>query len=249
MADRSELLIQAETLQNMLLARATGDPADDQEYRRLRMELLSERSLDDFVPRFVQTCQDLAQFWAFIKRKYAHYDERREFIWKEFDPLVRKLEGRAETPADGPVSDVLVRFDVETVHRVWERALVRREEDPEGAITAARTLLESVCKHILDDAQVVYPESADLPKLYRLTADELQLSPAQHSEQVFRQILGGCQAVVEGLGAVRNRLGDAHGKGKHPVKPSLRHAELAVNLSGAMSTFLVQTWEHRRDAP
>jgi type II secretory pathway component PulL len=80
-------------------------------------------------------------------------------------------------------------------------------------------------------------------QLYRLTAEALQLAPSQQSEQIFKQIFGGCQTVVEGLGALRNKLSDAHGKGKVPATPEARHAELAVNLAGAMATFLVETWE------
>lgn len=122
----------------------------------------------------------------------------------------------------------------------------RRATDPEGAITAARTLLETVCKHILDEQGLVYVDTDDLPKLYKATAGSLNLSPSQHTEQVFRQILGGCQAVVEGLGAVRNRHSDAHGRGKQGVRPLPRHAELAVNLAGTMATFLIATWNARQ---
>ena len=57
------------------------------------------------------------------------------------------------------------------------------------------------------------------------------------------QILGGCSTVVEGLGAVRNKLSDSHGKGKGRAKPGPRHARLAVNLAGAMATFLVETYD------
>ncbi|MCI0352102.1 MAG: abortive infection family protein [Acidobacteriales bacterium] len=90
-----------------------------------------------------------------------------------------------------------------------------------------------------------YADSDDLPKLYRLTADVLNLSPSQHTEQMFRQILGSCQAIVEGLGAMRNRHSDAHGTGKAGVRPAPRHAELAVNLAGTMATFLLATWESK----
>ena len=89
----------------------------------------------------------------------------------------------------------------------------------------------------------------DLPKLYGLTAELLNLSPSQHTEQIFKQILGGCKSVVEGLGALRNKLSDAHGKGKKAPKPSPRHAELAVNLAGAMATFIVSTWEAQTKVP
>ncbi|WP_420196198.1 abortive infection family protein [Idiomarina xiamenensis] len=74
-----------------------------------------------------------------------------------------------------------------------------------------------------------------------MTAKELNLSPDQHNEQIFKQILGGCSGIVNGLGTLRNKLGDAHGKGKLPVKPQARHAELAVNLAGSMTLFLIST--------
>ena len=92
---------------------------------------------------------------------------------------------------------------------MWQTALVRRVSDPDGAITSARTLLETVCKHILDDVGVDYDAGADLPKLYGLTAKAVSIAPSQQTEPILKQILGGCTAVVEGLGALRNKLGDA----------------------------------------
>ena len=76
-----------------------------------------------------------------------------------------------------------------------------------------------------------------------MTAEKLNLAPSKHTEDIFKQILGGCHSVVQGLGALRSRVGDAHGQGKKAVKPAPRHAELAVNLAGAMATFIAQTWE------
>lgn len=113
-------------------------------------------------------------------------------------------------------------------------------------ITSARTLLESVCKHILDSQTIEYERDIDLPGLYKKVAHSLNLAPSQHTENVFKQILGGCTAVVEGLGSLRNRLGDAHGQGKRPVTPLSRHAELAINLSGTLATFLIATYLARK---
>jgi hypothetical protein len=39
--------------------------------------------------------------------------------------------------------------------------------------------------------------------------------------------------LVNGLGTLRNRLSDSHGRGGKRVKPSPRHASLAVNTAGA----------------
>ena len=84
-------------------------------------------------------------------------------------------------------------------------------------------------------------EEGGLPKLYRRTSEALSLAPSQHTEQIFKQILGGCTQIVEGLGALRNKLGDAHGQGRRPVRVSPRHAHFAVNIAGAVALFLIET--------
>jgi hypothetical protein len=156
---------------------------------------------------------------------------------------VAKLQDSARTPAAEQVTAVLAKVDSEHIHRAWEKALGRKTSDPEGAITAARTLVESVCKHILEKMGIVYPNDADLPKLYYLVIERLRLTPNQQTEKLVRQILGNTQAVVNGLAALRNELGDAHGKSSNEVSPDEVYAELAVNLAGAVATYLVSVWE------
>lgn len=152
------------------------------------------------------------------------------------------------SPADAAISSALQRFDPDLIHGRWTAALDRRSHDPAGAITLARTLLEDVCRWLLDELGEPAPDQDDLPALYRKLAKALKLAPDDHSEQVFKQILGSCQSVVESLGALRNKLGDADGGGRKRAKPAARHAELAVNLAGSMATFLVATWEARLTA-
>lgn len=241
-----ELLIKVESLKNILVATATGGGNSESEYRQFRQELMWQAPIKDKLPRFVLTCRTLDEFWPFIKGKSETYAGRRQYLREQFDPLLTFLEQQASTPGDEPVAAVLATVDAPHVAAAWEKALERRATDPEGAITAARTLLETVCKHILDEQGAEYVDADDLPKLYKATAAVLNLSPSQHTEQIFRQILGGCQAVVEGLGAFRNRHSDAHGKGKQGVRPAPRHAELAVNLAGTMATFLIATWSTRQ---
>jgi hypothetical protein len=236
----------AQYLQNMLISHATGGIGEDRDYQTLRSLFASKPETKDLLPPFVKTNRDLAQFWQFIKHKFDHYAERRGFIYSEFTPLLDFLEGKTPAPADNVIADRLRDFDEAEVHAVWAKALERRASDPEGAITTARTLLETVCKHILDVKGIVYDsEKIELPALYKLVSIELNMSPSQHTQEVFKQILGGCSGVVNGLGTLRNRLGDAHGKGKQPVRPAPRHAELAVNLSGSVALFLVATFQEQ----
>lgn len=234
-----------ESLQKLLVSHATGGKEDEDAYTRLRQAILSESALDALIPHFVRTCRSLGQFWQFIKNKYGTYAERRNYIWREFQPMLELLERGGLSASDPVVSKAIEKFDSPHVQEAWSKALERRLSDPEGAITMARTLLESVCKHILEEAKVSCEESPDLNKLYKQTAELLKIAPSQHTEPVFKQILGGCTSVVEGLGALRNRLSDSHGRGKAGVKPAPRHAELAVNLAGTLSVYLIATWEAR----
>lgn len=243
-----ELLEKVEALKNLLISSATGGQWNDSDYKNLRSELLAQPTIRDELPRFVRTCRDVHQFWQFIKSKFSTYQERRLYLWGEFNPIIDMLEfeSKSGVPSDEGVTETLNKVDSDTIHERWMRALERRFDDAAGAITAARSLVESVCKHILDDNGVTYNSNTTLPKLYRLTAETLNLAPSQRSEDILKQILGGAAAVVEGLGALRNELGDAHALSKESGRPEVSHAELAVNLAGAMSAFLIATWERQK---
>ena len=232
----------ADCLVNVLIDRATGGLADDSAYQVLRQHFVQDDTLATFLPSWFPRQRSLNQFWQYIKNKFGTYAERRKFLWDEFDRLLSFCENGEQFPAEPDISEGLTSFDSATINRAWRRTVRRQTDDPEGAITAARTLLECVCKHILDDNEVEYDSNKiELHQLYKLVAKELNLSPDQHTESLFKQILGGCSAIVNGLGSLRNKLGDAHGTGIKHVRPSPRHARLAVNLAGSMALFLVET--------
>lgn len=233
----------AEYLQNILINHATsdGDSSDD-EYKLLRNYFLQNHTLQDLLPECVRTKRSLKEFWNFIKYKFAHYSERRDYIWKQFNPLLDFLE-RQSSSSKSLISDTLKLFDLSSVHSEWQKAIKRQYDDPEGAITMAKTLLESVCKHILEEQNIQYSDKVDITDLYKKVSHALKLAPVQHQEEIFKQILSGCNSIVNGLAALRNKLGDSHGQGKRNVKPKKRHAELAVNLAGTMAVFLISTYQ------
>ncbi len=75
-----------------------------------------------------------------------------------------------------------------------------------------------------------------------MAAKALNLAPDQHSEEPIKAILRGAITLVSGIGTLRNKLGDAHGRGGgRRVKALPRDASLAVNLAGGMATFLVES--------
>lgn len=164
----------------------------------------------------------------------------------------KRVTGSFSPTSKYPSSSFAVRlglFNDDSVHAAWQKAIARKNTNPEGAITSARTLLETACKHILDRKDIPYKMTDELPKLWHKCAESLNLAPSQHTLGPLRRVLGGCASVVQGLGTVRNRVGDAHGRGGRPIKPKPRHAALAVDFSGAMATFLVATFHDQNRPP
>lgn len=246
----SSTLERVKMMEGILIASATGGPKESWVYEYLRGEFMKNAVIVDRLPTFVRTYPNLKTFWPYIRNEAGSYDARQTIISDAFTPLFNFLEGRDVAPGDQFASDALQTFDLEGVHAVWEKAIARRSTDPEGAITVARTLLETVSKRILDETGNTYADKDDLPKLYSSAARALNLAPDQHTEEPIKAILGGAMNLVNGIGTLRNRLSDAHGRGgKLPVRPSPRHASLAVNTAGAIATFLVETYLERNKRP
>ena len=239
------LITTVEKLKLILISKATGVEASNNEYRDLRKALINRNELTPLIPSFVKACSNLSEFWAHIKTKYSTYASRREYISHSFIELLDYVESSSlNSPLSISATNTFAKLNTSSVNLLWRKALNRLRDDPEGAITAANTLLENTIKCILNNLEIDYSDENDnIPKLYGLLAKKLQLSPSQHIEQIFKQILGGCNSIVLGLGGLRNKIGDAHVSGKKPIKPAVRHAELAVNLGGTMATFLIATWE------
>jgi hypothetical protein len=102
-------LERAEFLQNLLIAVSTGGGGEERDYKALRKYFIENPSTENLIPSWIRTCRDLGQFWSFIKGKFSHYAERREFIWSELGPLLAFSE-KGKAPADAAIAAQLMDF-------------------------------------------------------------------------------------------------------------------------------------------
>jgi Abortive infection C-terminus len=221
-------------------------------YASLRSELLLAPETSERLPNFVRKCFSLFDFRKFISGELDDYSARRRFLWDSFQPLISALKGDPIAPAGATITSRLESLRAATVEATWSKALARREDDPEGAITVAVTLLESVCKHLIEARGLTRDEKAKLDKatlrqLFTQCTKSLRLAPGQNMQKSVKIVLGNCQSVVEQLARLRNTIGDAHGRGHLHTKPAPRHAELAVNLAGSLAAFLAATWVEKNN--
>lgn len=237
-ADPIECVLQ---LKSIMIDRVTYDIGGieaSHSYSDLRELLMKDEAVRDRLPRAVRVCRLLDDLWDFIQPDFPTYASRREYFREEFDPLLTFLEERARNPASDVMDAPFHDFSIAGVRTIWNKAIERIDNDPEGAITAARSLVESVCKHVLEESG---EQCIDLDNIYRQTSRLLNLAPDQQSEQSFRQLSGACNSIVGSLNEIRNRLGDAHGRGSSDAVPSARHAELAVNVAASLAIFIIRT--------
>ncbi len=227
----------------------TTEGGSEAEYKLVRKKLMedpaSKRLLPDFV-RFANDATSVRSALSSVASGPGSWAIRRGHVHKAFTPLLTFLETGGGA-ADAAITNGIGNYDAPAVQAFWAKALDRRTSDPEGAVTAASTLLEEVCKHIIEDSGGTWEPKWNVPKLYVEASKVLKLSPSQHQEEVFKTILGNCQSVVQSIGALRNKGGDAHAGGRLRVPYKPRHAALTVNLAGSMALFLIETWQARNE--
>ena len=211
--------------------------------RRLIEDPASKRLLPDFV-RFSNDAASVQSALSTVASGSGSWAKRRGHVTESFIPLLTYLESGGGA-ADATITEGLDVYDAPAVQAFWAKALDRRTTDPDGAVTAASTLLEEVCKHIIEDSGGKWEAKWNVPKLYAEASKVLKLAPSQHQGELFKTILGNCQNVVQSIGSLRNKGGDAHAGGRLRVSFKPRHAALTVNLAGSMALFLIETWHAR----
>lgn len=129
-----------------------------------------------------------------------------------------------------------------------ERAVI---ENPGLAFDLAKTLIESVCRAVLDERNIVFGEDDDLPKLFKTASQYLPFLPPTASGEAetresLKRTIGGLSTVIQGICELRNQCGFAsHGSDKQrPVMESVQ-ALLAAGAADTIVGFLHRI--HRQD--
>jgi hypothetical protein len=125
------LLAKTEEFLDLLIHISTGGMGDDDHYRQLRSDLVAIPRLKDKLPESIRTCRDAKSFWNFIKIKYGRYEQRRQYLRREFEPVLGMLEREINYPTEASVSDIIAKLDSEHVEGAWRKALDRRTSDPD----------------------------------------------------------------------------------------------------------------------
>ncbi len=211
------------------------------------------RSINDsaHLPALIRTILDPRDWLEFEKPReeaVAYLNDYLRFDGFEIVPdgeffSVRALAGGAvEFAYPSQASREVNQLFIDKQIKKCDRKLA--ENDFDGAITNARSLLEAVLSEVEQDLspQNPPPYDGDLVKLYKRVQKLLNLEPSRTDiAEPLKQVLGGLASIVSGLSGLRNKMGDAHVRSYQPAK---RHAVLVVNAAKTLAAFVVETKEH-----
>ncbi len=140
------------------------------------------------------------------------------------------------------LKDILKSKDLRGVEQEFQRAISTIESDPPAGLTAACSIVESLCKIYIEDEGLILPSDQTIKPLWKVVSSHLGFEPGQLVDDDLKKILSGLFTTVDGLGALRTHAGSAHGRGRKIYNIKARHARLAAHAAHTLCVFIIETW-------
>lgn len=201
----------------------------------------------------------LEDFMERSKPRIVSWDSREDDYWLGIEEDQQKIRetlsgdglsyvrgGRLSKSGATPTHSLLQiakKNGLATVEIEIQRAISRVEDDPHAAVHYAGNVLEAALKAYLDSKGCAYNGSDGLAELWRLTAEQMGLRPAEWDSKDLKKIASGLNSIVDGVAHLRNNKSGAHGKSEEQarsftVKP--RHARLAIHAAHSVATYVLE---------
>ncbi len=228
-------------------AASDNNIVDGDAYGKLRSNLLEVESLT--LPVIVKESRDTRQLQDALTKLYSGpgaLNYRRILVYQMFKHLIDKYSLTSSIIVETELYKSLEAFNFETVHVLWQDAMDLRTTKPYIAITIANSLLETVCIFILGRMSKKKIPTG-IRKMFTETSKVLRLAPDGQTNEILNSLLSSLTEVVWNLGRFRNDASGAHGTSINSIRPLVRHATLALNTAGTLSTFLLETYLSRNE--
>jgi hypothetical protein len=218
------------------------------------IEVARGEEAQTLLPRIIEAAADPRDFLSAPEKLTGVVDYLNKYLG--YDGLELRRHGQemrlaavgTHTPVIAELVDKSEVLDFDTVRRDLDRALASAEGDPEDAVTAACSTIESMCRSILLELGLPLPQRKDISGLYKAVREPLGISPdrsdfAQEIVDDVRKVLSGLATAIEGIGALRTHAGDAHGRERGFRRIDARIARLAIHSASTVALFLLETWQ------
>jgi len=119
------------------------------------------------------------------------------------------------------------------------------ESNPNTSYDYCKSLIESICKTILEDLGIEYSPKDDLPKIAKLTIDScLNLTQMTHLNEAeklsVKKIRSGLANLVQEIAFLRNKLGRiGHGQDIQSKKTNKTYAQFISGITDSLGGLLI----------
>ncbi|MEV6436286.1 abortive infection family protein [Streptomyces anulatus] len=189
---------------------------------------------------FIRTCKNqgwqtdkwLEDIRVRLERDGFALDDEGRISWTNPPVLVRDLSTLSD--ASG------ITIELERIRRDLTT-------DPQGAIGAAKQLIEATAKTALQELSIEVDKNAALPALISTVQKALKLDAASAPEgpdgsKAVKKILSGSVNIAVGVAELRNQgFGSGHGQVSAPSGLGVRHARLTVNAAVTWCELILDT--------
>lgn len=160
----------------------------------------------------------------------------RDISWRPY------LKGEHKKQTDRKaeqITEILTQEYVNKQIRLMNNSI---ESNPHLALGISKELIETCCKHILNEEGITINKDWDLPRLVKETNKQIDLMPFEVdnidlAKSSIAKILGGFSNIVHGITELRNSYGTGHGHS--PAFKTLDgiYIKLAVSSSSELAIF------------
>ncbi len=135
-------------------------------------------------------------------------------------------------------------IDTSYIHGEVQRAIVSSFKDSSEAIGIAKNLVETTCKHILEQMEEDYT-GLEFLQLNKKARKCLGVEKTEKNEKIpgVQEIMTGLNCIVSGMAELRNSYGNGHGKQPGFSELPIRYGKLAISVASSYIEFLLESMD------
>lgn len=230
------------TFQNFILDNSNIDIYEDEnctDSKANRLRVFWKQESNYIVGNLLK---ELLEYYR-ISNQEAHQSEQN--LWNECSKIAERLvqDNPVQNLKTSRIKDINHSFIQEHIEKCDKKII---DEDFSGAITNARSLVETILLHIESELFKTDEKfNGDLNSLYKKISKELNLSVDKNRkiDNSLKRIISGLFSIISGIAELGNDLGDRHGKATKKYISERHHAILVVNSSKTFTEFIFSSYE------
>ena len=187
----------------------------------------------------------LKELLEYYRISHQEAEQSEQNLWKECLNIAEKLI--QSNPVQNLKTSNIKNIDHSFIQEHIEKCDKKiNDEDFSGAITNARSLIETILLYI--ESKLSGEEkkfNGDLNSLYKNIAIKLNLSVDKNKkiDDSLKKIISGLFSIISGIAELGNDLGDRHGKANKNYIAERHHAILVVNSAKSFTEFIFSSYE------